>query len=155
MRAALEVADIFRQHGSAIERCRTATLGGHAERCNTCHQERIRYNSCRNRHCPECPSLARAQWLEDRQAELLECEYFHVVFTLPQAIAAMAYQNKSALYHLLFQASAETLACVNACSRICASATLPGIPRKPICCRSVRLPGTLCALCGARRWVIA
>ena len=133
MRPALEVADIFRQHGPAyrrvhagrlgiartrvmraIEQCRTAPLGGHVERCDACHKERISYNSCRNRHCPKCQSLARAQWLEDRQAELLECEYFHVVFTLPRAIAAMAYQNKRALYALLFQASAETLATIAA-----------------------------------------
>lgn len=133
MRPALEVADIFRQHGPAyrrahagrlgllhtrvmraIEQCRTATLGGHVERCDACHKERVSYNSCRNRHCPKCQSLARAQWLEDRQAELLECEYFHVVFTLPRAIAAMAYQNKRALYALLFQASAETLATIAA-----------------------------------------
>jgi hypothetical protein len=131
VRPALEVADIFRQHGPAyrrahagrlgllhtrvmraIEQCRTATLGGHVERCDACHKERVSYNSCRNRHCPKCQSLARAQWLEDRQAELLECEYFHVVFTLPRAIAAMAYQNKRALYPLLFQASAETLASI-------------------------------------------
>ncbi|MHB8565433.1 MAG: IS91 family transposase [Acidiferrobacteraceae bacterium] len=129
----LEVADILRAHGSAyrhehagtlgtshyrvmraIERCRTASLGGHVERCDACHQERISYNSCRNRHCPKCQSLARAQWLEDRQAELLDCPYFHVVFTLPQEIAAMAYQNKRALYPLLFQASAETLATIAA-----------------------------------------
>lgn len=133
MRPALEVADIFRQHGPAyrrthagrlgllrtrvmraIEQCRTVTLGGHVERCDACHKERISYNSCRNRHCPKCQSLARAQWLEDRQAELLECEYFHVVFTLPRAIAAMAYQNKRVLYALLFQASAETLATIAA-----------------------------------------
>ncbi len=133
MRPALEVADIFRQHGPAyrrahagrlgllhtrvmraIEQCRTTTLGGHVERCDVCHEERISYNSCRNRHCPKCQSLARAQWLEDRQAELLECEYFHVVFTLPRAIAAMAYQNKRVLYALLFQASAETLATIAA-----------------------------------------
>ena len=133
MRPALEVADIFRQHGPAyrrahagrlgllhtrvmraIEQCRTATLGGHVERCDACHKERISYNSCRNRHCPKCQSLARAQWLEDRQAELLECEYFHVVFTLPRAIAAMAYQNKRVCYALLFQASAETLSTIAA-----------------------------------------
>lgn len=133
MRPALEVADIFREHGPAyrrvhagrlslvhyrvmraIERCRTAALGGHVERCDACHKERISYNSCRNRHCPKCQSLARAQWLEERQAELLECEYFHVVFTLPRAIAEMAYQNKRVLYALLFQASAETLATIAA-----------------------------------------
>ena len=133
MRAPLEVADIFRQHGvayqrshagrlapmhyrvmHAITRCRTAALGGHVEHCEACHHQRISYNSCRNRHCPKCQSLARAQWLEDRQAELLECAYFHVVFTLPQEIAAMAYQNKAALYDLLFRASAETLTTIAA-----------------------------------------
>ncbi len=133
MEAPLEVADIFRQHGvayqrshagrlapmhyrvmRAIARCRTMALGGHVERCEASHHQRISYNSCRNRHCPKCQSLARAQWLEDRQAELLECEYFHVVFTLPQEIAAMAYQNKAALYDLLFRASAEALTTIAA-----------------------------------------
>ena len=126
--APLEVADIFRRFGpvyrqthverlaraqrrvmSAIERCRTAALGGHVERCDACGHQRIAYNSCRNRHCPKCQSLARAQWLEARQAELLPTEYFHVVFTVPEPIAAIAYQNKRALYNMLFQASAETL----------------------------------------------
>jgi hypothetical protein len=124
----LEVADIFRQHGpeyrqahaealsrgqrrvmGAIERCRTAALGGHVEKCDACGHLRIAYNSCRDRHCPKCQSLARAQWLEDRQAELLEVEYFHVVFTLPEPIAALAYQNKKLLYDMLFHASAQTL----------------------------------------------
>ncbi len=129
MRAALEVADIFRQCGpsfrlshaegltrvqrrvmSAIELCRTAALGAHLEQCDACGHQRISYDSCRNRHCPKCQSLARAQWLERRQAELLpEIEYFHVVFTLPEPIAALAYQNKRVLYDLLFRASAETL----------------------------------------------
>ncbi len=133
MRPALEVADIFRAHGEpyrrlhagtlslahyrvmrALERCRTAALGGHVERCDACRQERISYNSCRNRHCPKCQSLARAQWLEDRRSELLDGEYFHVVFTLPQEIAALAYQNKKVLYDLLFRASAETLSTIAA-----------------------------------------
>ena len=124
----LEVAEIFRQHGpafrqthaealsrgqrrvmSAIERCRTAALGGHVEQCDACGHRRIAYNSCRNRHCPKCQSLARAQWLDERQAELLDVEYFHVVFTLPEPIAALAYQNKKVLYDILFHASAETL----------------------------------------------
>jgi hypothetical protein len=124
----LEVADIFRQHGpgyrqahaealsrgqrrvmGAIERCRTAALGGHVEQCDACGHLRIAYNSCRDRHCPKCQSLARAQWLEQRQAELLEVEYFHVVFTLPEPIAALAYQNKKLLYDMLFHASAQTL----------------------------------------------
>jgi len=126
--APLEVADIFRRFGpayrqthaetlgraqrrvmSAIELCRTAALGGHVEQCDCCGHQRIAYNSCRNRHCPKCQSLARAQWLEARQAELLATEYFHVVFTLPEPVAAIAYQNKRALYNMLFHASAETL----------------------------------------------
>ena len=81
---------------SAIERCRTAALGGHVEQCDECGHQRIAYNSCRNRHCPKCQSLARAQWLEERQAELLPVEYFHVVFTVPEPIAAIAFQNKEA-----------------------------------------------------------
>ena len=94
---------------SAIERCRTAALGGHVEQCGNCGNQRIAYNSCRNRHCPKCQSLVRAQWLEDRQADLLPVEYFHVVFTLPEAIAAIAYQNKAVVYDILFHATAETL----------------------------------------------
>ena len=93
----------------AIETCRTAALGGHREQCDTCEHQRLSYNSCRNRHCPKCQSLARAQWIEQRQAELLNCQYFHVVFTLPEPIAAIAYQNKAVVYNLLFQATAETL----------------------------------------------
>ena len=128
MRPALEVADVVRTHGDefrqthagslsagqkrvlrAIERCRTAALGGHLEQCDRCGHERNAYNSCANRHCPKCQSLARAEWLEKRQAELLPCEYFHVVFTLPEPLAAMALQNKRQMYGLLFRAAAETL----------------------------------------------
>ncbi len=124
----LEVADIFRQISpacrianaqhlsrtqrrvmSAIERCRTAVLGGHVEQCDACGHPRIAFNSCRNRHCPKCQSLTRAQWLEQRQAELLPVEYFHVVFTVPQEVAAVAYQNKAVVYDILFRATAETL----------------------------------------------
>ena len=124
----LEVADIFRQIGpayrrehaehlsrvqrgvmSAIERCRTAALGGHVEQCDACGHQRVAFNSCRNRHCPKCQSLTRAKWLEDRQTELLPVEYFHVVFTMPQEIAAIAYQNKAVVYDMLFRATAETL----------------------------------------------
>ncbi len=124
----LELADIFRHAGpdyrrvhgdslsrgqrcvmSAIERCRTAALGGHVEQCDHCGQQRIAFNSCRNRHCPKCQSLVRAQWLDERRADLLPVEYFHVVFTLPEAIAAIAYQNKAVVYDLLFQVTAETL----------------------------------------------
>jgi hypothetical protein len=124
----LEVADIFRQAGpayrqqhadtlnreqrrvmGAIESCRTAALGGHVEQCDVCGHQRIAYNSCRDRHCPKCQSLTRAQWLEDRQTDLLPVEYFHVVFTLPEEIAAIAFQNKAVVYDLLFHATAETL----------------------------------------------
>ena len=127
-RPKLEVADVFRRYGSAyrqqhagslsrgqrrvmsaIELCRTAALGGHLEQCDSCGHQRPAYNSCRNRHCPKCQSLARAQWLEDRQAELLPVEYFHVVFTVPEEIAAIAYQNKEKVYGILFRATTETL----------------------------------------------
>src|SRR5258707_4586008 len=94
---------------TAIERCRTAALGGHVEQCDRCHHLRVWYNSCRNRHCPKCQSLARAKWLEDRKAELLPVAYFHVVFTVPEQIAAIAFQNKETLYNILFRAAAETL----------------------------------------------
>jgi hypothetical protein len=127
-RPRLEVADVFRRYGeayrqqhagslsrdqlrvmSAIERCRTPALGGHVEQCDQCQFQRMAYNSCRDRHCPKCQSLARAQWIEDRQAELLDTQYFHVVFTVPQAIAAIAYQNKEVVYDILFRATSETL----------------------------------------------
>jgi hypothetical protein len=126
--AALEVADIFRKHGEAyraahslpltqlkvmraIETCRTATLGGHIEQCDNghCQYTRNAYNSCRNRHCPKCQGLARAQWFESRQAELLPVEYFHVVFTLPEQIANLALYNQDVLYTILFRAASETL----------------------------------------------
>jgi hypothetical protein len=124
----LEVADIFRAHGpawrnanaghvsldqlkvmSAIERCRTAALGGHVERCEDCRYTSIAYNSCRNRHCPKCQGAAAKQWLAERQSELLPVPYYHVVFTVPAAIADIAYQNKAVIYDLLFKASAETM----------------------------------------------
>jgi Putative transposase/Transposase zinc-binding domain len=127
-RPKLEVADVFRRYGaayrqkhaaslsrgqrrvmSAVELCRTAALGGHLEQCDSCGHQRPAYHSCRNRHCPKCQSLARAQWLEDRQAELLPVEYFHLVFTVPEEIAAIAYQNKEVVYGILFRATAETL----------------------------------------------
>ena len=128
-RPALEVADIFRDHGaawrranaghvsldhlkvmSAIERCRTAALGGHVARCENekCTHTIIAYNSCRNRHCPKCQGAAAREWLAEREAELLPVPYFHVVYTLPAAIRDIAYQNKAVIYHLLFKASAET-----------------------------------------------
>jgi hypothetical protein len=99
---------------TAIERCRTAALGGHFEQCDACGHQRIWYNSCRNRHCPKCQSLARAQWLEDRQSELLPTPYFHVVFTVPEEIAAVALQNKSIVYAILFRTAAETLRTIGA-----------------------------------------
>ena len=126
VRPPLEVADIFRRHGPAyrrahrlrrpqlrvmraLETCRTAVLGGHVEHCGHCDFTRISYNSCRNRHCPKCQSLARAAWLEQRKAELLPVEYFHVVFTVPEPVAALAFQNQPVVYNLLFRAAAQTL----------------------------------------------
>ena len=127
-RPRLEVADIFRDHGpawrqaqaghislgqfkvmSAIERCRSAALGGHVLRCKSCDQTQIAYNSCRNRHCPKCQSTAARRWLDERQAELLPVEYYHVVFTLPAPISDIAYTNKAVIYSILFKAAAETL----------------------------------------------
>jgi hypothetical protein len=127
-RPGVEVADIFRRYGeawrvenaarlsggqrrvmAAIELCRTAALGGHVERCDDCSHMRIAYNSCRNRHCPKCQWRAAQAWLEAREAELLPVPYFHVVFTLPATIGAIAYQNKAKVYGLLFSAAAETL----------------------------------------------
>jgi transposase-like zinc-binding protein len=128
VRPTLEVADIFRCYGAAyrtaqaerlssgqrrvmaaIEVCRTAALGGHVERCEDCGETRIAYNSCRNRHCPKCQGLARAQWLADRQRDLLPVPYFHVVFTVPAPIANLALQNKAVVYDVLFRAAAETM----------------------------------------------
>jgi hypothetical protein len=94
---------------AAIEACRTATLGGHVEQCDDCGQVRIAYNSCRDRHCPKCQGLARAQWLADRQADLLPVQYFHVVFTVPAPVAAIALQNKAIVYDILLKAAAETI----------------------------------------------
>ena len=99
---------------TAIEICRTAALGGHVERCEDCAHTRIAYNSCRNRHCPKCQWRAAQAWLEAREAELLPVPYFHVVFTLPAAIGAIAYQNKAKVYGLLFTAAAETLTTIAA-----------------------------------------
>ena len=127
-RPKLEVADIFRRHGpawrsanaghvslgqlkvmAAIERCRTAALGGHVARCENCAHTVIAYNSCRNRHCPKCQGAAAKRWLAKREAELLPVPYYHVVFTLPAPISDIAYQNKAAIYDILFKASAETV----------------------------------------------
>ena len=127
-RERLEVADIFRAHGaawrraqaghlslgqlkvmSAIEACRTAALGGHVAACQDCDHHLIAYNSCRNRHCPKCQGAAAVAWLAAREAELLPVDYYHVVFTLPAPVADIAYQNKAAVYGILFKAAAETL----------------------------------------------
>src|SRR5271155_5499352 len=94
---------------SAIERCRTAALGGHVERCEDCGETGVAYNSCRDRHCPKCQAAAAKEWLADRQAELLPVPYFHVVFSLPRPIADIAYQNKAVVYDLLLKVAAETL----------------------------------------------
>ncbi len=99
---------------SAIERCRTAALGGHVARCEKCAHTQISYNSCRNRHCPKCQGAAAKDWLAAREADLLPVPYYHVVFTLPTAIADIAYQNKAVIYDLLFKASAETLTTIAA-----------------------------------------
>jgi hypothetical protein len=124
----LEVADVLRRHGEAfrarnaghldrsalrvmgaIAACRTAALGGHVARCNDCGHTAISYNSCRNRHCPKCQAGAARAWLDARAADLLPVAYFHVVFTLPAPVAAIAFQNKAIVYALLFEAAAETL----------------------------------------------
>src|SRR5690349_9719283 len=94
---------------TAIETCRTAALGGHVEQCGECGHQRIAYNSCRNKSCPKCQNLARAEWLKARQAELLDVPYFHVVFTVPDVIAVIAFQNQTVVYDILFRAASETL----------------------------------------------
>jgi len=130
-RPALEVADVFRFYGaqykakqrghislnqlkvmSAIERCRTAQLGGHELHCNKCETDLIAYNSCRNRHCPKCQSSAAKRWLNARQAQLLPVEYYHVVFTLPEEVAQLAFYNKAKMYDLLFSAASQTLSTI-------------------------------------------
>jgi hypothetical protein len=132
-RPTLEVADVLRRHGEAfrarnaghldrsalrvmgaIVACRTAALGGHIARCNDCGHSAISYNSCRNRHCPKCQAGAAREWLEARAADLLPVAYFHVVFTLPAPVAAIAFQNKAVVYALLFEAAAETLKTISA-----------------------------------------
>lgn len=130
-RPPLEVADIFRQYGAdfrqrypllpeqrrvmqAIEVCRTSVLGGHLEQCDSCSYQRVAYNSCRNRHCPKCQSLAQRRWVEARLADLLPVPYFHVVFTLPEQLAMIALQNKRVVYNLLFASAAKTLSTIAA-----------------------------------------
>jgi hypothetical protein len=124
----IEVADVIRAHADEfldaygettspeqrrvlidLSRCRTAALGGHVEECDRCGHQQIAYNSCRNRHCPKCQATEAARWVEDQAADLLPVEYFHVVFTLPQAIAPIALQNPRVVYGLLFRAASETL----------------------------------------------
>ena len=126
--SAVEVADIFRGHGvswrkanaghislgqfkamSAIERCRSAELGGHVLCCQDCGEIQVAYNSCRNRHCPKCQASAAKRWLTARMDDLLPVDYYHLVFTLPSAIADIAYQNKAVIYNILFKAASETL----------------------------------------------
>src|SRR5882762_4486863 len=121
-RPKLEVADIFRRYGkayrqqhdgslssaqrrvmTAIEVCRTAALGGHLERCDCCNYERPCYSSCRDRHCPKCQSLARAAWVEKRTSEVLQTHYFHVVFSVPEQIASITYQNKRSFTTFCFE----------------------------------------------------
>jgi hypothetical protein len=133
VRPPIEVADIFRAAGdsyraaqaghlslaqlkvmSAIRNCRTAALGGHLEGCEDCGHLRIAYNSCRNRHCPKCQGVAARQWLAAREADLLPVGYFHVVFTVPAEVADIAFQNKAAVYDLLFQAASETMVTIAA-----------------------------------------
>jgi len=123
-----EVADVLRTYGPAflkrsghalsarqkqvlkdITLCRTAALGGHVDACDQCGHRRISYNSCRNRHCPKCQAMASAEWMTQRAADLLPVPYFHVVFTLPEAIASLALQNKQVLYDILFRAASQTL----------------------------------------------
>ena len=93
----------------AIELCRTAALGGHVEACGNCSHTRIAYNSCRNRHCPKCQGSAREAWLDERQKDFLPTPYFHVVFTVPATIGAVAFQNKAIVYAILFEAAIWTL----------------------------------------------
>src|SRR5260370_188100 len=125
-RSTLDVPYIFRRSGPAcreahplpleqlrvmraIEVCRTAALGGHVEECDHCDFTRIAYNSCRNRHCPKCQNSERAKWLESRKAELLPVGYFHVVFTIPEELARLAFYNPEVVYGILFRTAGETL----------------------------------------------
>ena len=125
-RPKLEVADILLAHGDsyrqehpvtlaqqqvlqAIVQCRTAALGGHQEKCDRCGHKEVAYNSCRNRHCPKCQAGAQARWVEQRKERLLPVPYFHLVFTLPAALRALALANAFLLYDLLFEAAARTL----------------------------------------------
>ena len=163
MRPALEVADVFRRHGAAflrdhaahlgrverrvitaIQACRTSALGGHVEECGDCGLVRHAYNSCRNRHCPKCQGLARAEWLEARQAELLPVPYYHVVLTLPAAAAEIAFQNKRVVYAILFRAAADRCAT----SPLTRGTSAPRSGRSPCCTRGAR-PCTTTRICTA------
>ena len=159
----LEVADVFRQHEKEffrqwghtldvhqrrafrdIRACRTAALGAHLEQCDTCPQQAIAYNSCRNRNCPKCLSTARDKWLAARSAELLPVPYCHVVFTLPQELSMLALQNQRLLYNILFRAVSETLLTIAADPR------LKGYGRsasalRPDCTAPTALPRTRCS----------
>ena len=130
-RPLFEVGDIFRTHAAsyieaysasaqqrrvmrAFEQCRTAALGGHVDKCDHCRHRRVSYNSCRNRHCTKCQAMARARWLDARQAELLPGHYFHVVFTVPDGIAALALQNQQVVYDILFRTAGQTMTSIAA-----------------------------------------
>ena len=149
-RPSLEVADIFRAHAGAylrafggavssakrrvlrsIAACRTAALGGHVERCDQCAHEKISYNSCSDRHCPKCQAAARAEWLDAREADLLPVRYFHVVFTIPAQLAAVALQNKRVMYGILMRAAAQTLLQIAADQKHVASLVLLWITEPP------------------------
>lgn len=122
----VELQDIFKQHGNryrkehrlplthhkamnSIERCRTSALGSHTDECDECGYTRISYNSCRNRHCPKCQTLTKERWIEARKEELLPVQYFHVVFTIPDTINPIAFQNQKIVYNILFRSVSETL----------------------------------------------
>jgi hypothetical protein len=169
-RPPLEVADIFRAHGpawrranaghvslgqlkvmSAIERCRTAALGGHVARCEDCAHTQVAYNSCRNRHCPKCQGTAAKEWLADREAELLPVAYYHVVFTVPAPLADIAYQNKAEIYAILFKTAAETLITptpsISGPGSASPPCSIPGAPRSPI----IRMSTASCPVAASRQ----
>jgi hypothetical protein len=167
-RPPLDVADIFRAVGRdfidksrrwltwqhlkvlrAIEHCRTATLGGHVDSCSQCGHRAISFNSCRNRHCPKCQTNARDQWLAARAHELLPVPYFHVVFTLPHELSALALQNKRVLYDLLFRASAETLLEIAADPKHLGAHI--GVSQRSSYLGAEPAPSSTCSLCSSRR----
>src|SRR5262249_38733532 len=171
-RPKLEVADVFRRYGeayrhehgaslstaqrramTAIEVCRTAVLGGHLEQCDHCGHQRNAYNSGSDRHCPKCQSFVRFKWLQDRQSELLNTQYFHVVFTLPQQIATIAYQNKRELYGILFRATAQTLLTIAADPKHLGAEDW--LFRRASHWGPEPAPSSPPALCGHRRWSVS